>query len=126
MKSSFYLKNKLLIGEVFLLGGAVILIRAFWPGFLLPRMDLPVLTVLSVIPMILSAMIRKRTESEGNRLFSIFLAGATLALLPFITGWSGGIPLWKLFFSGTAVFGITDVIYTSMADRIFSGNRASF
>ena len=124
MKNKFYLNNIVLLLEVFLLCGAVILIRTFLPGVSMPRLDLPMLTVLSVIPMILCGLVQ--AERKGNRIFSLLLAGVSFALLPFAAGWSVDLPLWKIFMAGTVVFGITDVIYTSMLDRISSGNHAPF
>lgn len=141
MKKSYYLINVMIVVEVFLLCGAVLLIRTFSPGSVLPQIDLPVLTVLSVIPMILSGYVQERAissseknvysdsgivPSKGSRLISLLLAGASFTLLPYAAGWSAGLPLWKLFAAGTVVFGITDVIYTSMLERMTSGNRAPF
>ena len=141
MKKSYYLINVMIVVEVFLLCGAVLLIRTFSPGSVLPRIDLPVMTVLSVIPMILSGYAQERAASssenqscsdsgivppKGSRPISLLLAGASFAFLPLAAGWSAGLPLWKLFAAGTVVFGITDVIYTSMLERIASGNRAPF
>ena len=95
-----------------------LLLEAFSPAVVLPRIDIPFLVILSVIPMTLEYYL----VSERNRepFLSIILAGETVALLPYCGGWSINMPIWKLFFAGAAVFGITDLFYAGIGERMSS------
>lgn len=121
MKKQVYFKNILLIIEMFLLCGAVVAVRTFFPGFVLPRIGIPMLTVLSVIPMMINDICN--IGCEEVRPVSLLLAGLTFTLLPLSAGWSAGLPLWKLFVAGTVVYGVTEIVYTSILRRISTGTR---
>ena len=116
MKNSVYLKNMVLIVEIFLVCVVILLMKTFVPGVVLPRMDVPVLTGLCVVPM----MIGNRGQALDNtdRVMSVVLAGLTFSVLPMAAGWSGSLSYGKLLIAGSLVFGITDLFYTSVYERL--------
>lgn len=123
MKEKFYLKNTLLAVEMGIVCLAVVLGRTFIPGFGLPYWDIPFMVLLSVIPMVIAGYLK--TESDENCVYSIVLAGLTFSLLPFCAGWNTGMPFWKLFVAGAVIFGVVDVFYTSIKERVASGPKAA-
>lgn len=122
MKEKFYLKNTLLAVEMGIVCLAVVLGRTFISGFVVPYPDIPFMVLLSVIPMVIARYFK--AESEENCLYSIVLAGLTFSLLPFCAGWNTGMPFWKLFVAGAVIFGIVDVFYTSIGERVATGPKA--
>lgn len=122
MKEKMYLKNTLLAVELALVCLIVILVRTFRPGAVLLRLDIPQLVLLSVVPMI--AACNQKVQAKENLLCSALAAGVIFAALPFAAGWDTGITPWKLFLEGTLVFGVTNVLFDSMAKRISSGPKA--
>lgn len=124
MKKNLYFVNLLLVAEVGLLCLFYILMNTFMPAAVLPRIDIPFLVLLSVIPM----MIKYCTapEAKGNLWISMIMAGLTFAILPMCANMNMTIPMWKLFVAGTAVFGITAVVYGSIGRRIASGSYGRF
>ena len=122
MKEKFYLKNTLLAVEMGIVCLAVILGRTFIPGFVLPYWDIPFMVMLSVVPMVIAHYFK--AEGEENCLCSIVLAGLTFSLLPLCAGWNTGMPFWKLFVAGAVIFGVADMFYTSIGQRVATGPKA--
>lgn len=121
-KERLYLKNTLLAAELGIVCLVVILFRTFRPGTVLLHLDIPQLVLLSVIPMMVGRSYK--TAKKEQFLYSVILAGVTFAALPFCAGWNTGMETWKLLAEGALVFGVVDVLYTSMAKRVLSGPKA--
>lgn len=122
MKAKFYLKNTLLAVEMGLVCLAVILMRTFSQGTILPRFDVPFLVLMSVIPMIITCYVK--AEGEENRLAAVILAAVTFTVLPLAAGWDTGMSAAKMFAEGAVVFAVTDAFYSSIGSRAASGPKA--
>ena len=120
MKKNLYFMNILHTGIVVLFCLAGILIRTFSVNTVLPRITIPFLVMLSLIPMVLEYYLVG--ASERNSIISMVLGGLTVTLLPICAGLDLGMPLWVLAAAGTAVFGVTDLLYRSIGERISSGS----
>ena len=115
MKKRTYLLNNLLIIEVFFLCVAVLLTETFAPSAMLPKNSIPMLVLLTVIPLAIEYYwgVPARRDWIG----SIVLAAATFAMGAIVTD----PPVWQLALVGGAVFAVTTVLYTSMGSRMKSG-----
>lgn len=124
MNAKFYLKNTLLTVEMGLVCLAVVLIRTFSQGSILPRYDVPFLVLMSVIPMSIACYVK--TEGEENVLVSVFLAAVTFTVLPLAAGWDTGMSAGKMFVEGAVVFAVTDAFYASIGSRVSTMPKAPF
>lgn len=122
MKAKFYVKNTLLAVELGLVCLAVILMRTFSQGTLLPRFDIPFLVLMSVIPMIIACYVK--AEGNDNVLVSVLLAAVTFTVLPLAAGWDTGMSAVKMFAEGAVVFAVTDAFCTSIGRRVATGPKA--
>lgn len=124
MRKNLYFINILhiLVVASSCLGG--ILIKTFFPDMVLARVSIPLLVLLSLIPMIVEAYMA--SEVKRNWLVNVLLAGIAFAVLPLCAGWNSDISYTTLFVAGAAVFGITDLLYRSMVERMSSGSSGRF
>lgn len=113
------LLNVILAAVVGLACLCVLLWRTFAPAAVLPELNVPVVTALS-----LAALVVERYLAPGARrawVPLILLGGATLGLLPWCAGLVSAAQALELCLLGGAVFAVTAMLYTSMADRLSSG-----
>lgn len=119
MRENRYLVNILhmiVVGVLCLTG---IVVRTMYPETVFPHISIPMLVLVSLIPMVLGYYLG--SESENNWMISTLLAGFTVTVLPLLAGWEIGMPIWKLGLAGLMVFGVTDILYKSMKHRLTSG-----
>ena len=119
MKRQAYLLNLLLTMVVGLVCLVVLLVRAFAPAVVLPKLGLPLLVLLSLVALVMEGYLSPGAGRPWIAL--VLLGGVTLALLPWCAGWATGEGLLRLFLLGGATFGITTFLFTSMAERLASG-----
>lgn len=124
MRKNLYFANIILIAEVGLYCLIFMVMSAIAPATVLPRMTIPFLVLLSVIPMVVKYY--AAPKANGNWLITVLIAGVTFTLLPWCTHMMIDMPVWKLFVASTVVFAVTDVIYTSIGKRISSGTYSRF
>lgn len=124
MKKSPYFLNMLLILTVGTVCMAGLLIQAFAPAVILPRVTIPLLVLLSLIPLVIEYYLG--INGTAPWVSRILLAGAAFALLPWCAGLQVGVPLWKMFLAGASVFGVTAMLYKSIGRRMASGPKAVF
>lgn len=124
MKNHRYLVNILhiLVVSVLLLMGIVV--RTFSPATVFPKISIPMLVLLSLVPMV----IEQRVGGGRQRKWSVstVVGGVTFTVLPWCAGWNPGMPVWKLWIAATVVFGVTDRIYGSIVHKLSSGSRGRF
>jgi len=120
MKKNPYLVTLLHVGTVFLYCVICLLIRAFSPAVILPKWDVSVLVLLSLVPLVIARYLLP--EAKLPWVVAILSGGITFTLLPLCAGLTFGMPIWKLFLLGTAVFGGTAFLYSRTAKCIAKGN----
>lgn len=119
MKHNDFLLNTLLAGIVGLALLLCVLVRAFLPAVILPRLDIPAMTLLS-----LGALLAEYYLAHGARrryLPMFALAVLTFGLLPAA---DMGAETMKTALAGGAVFTAVTALYTSALSRISSGTPA--
>ena len=122
MKERTYLLNLLLAGLVGMVCLALVLVQALLPYVLIPKAELPVLVLLTAVPLAAEHYIGAPKKREW--IGSTVLAGLTFSVLPACAGVTGGMAVWQLFVYGCIVFAVTTILYTSMSRRMASGPRA--
>lgn len=124
MKENRYFVNIMHIGtiSVWILCG--VLVRTFLPRTVFPHISIPMLVLCSLIPMVIACRVGEKEKK--NFAVSGLLGGITFTVLPLCAGWDIGMPVWKLLLAGTVVFGMTDMLYSSMKLRINSGPCGRF
>ena len=124
MKKNPYLVSILLTLEVGALCLITLLVGTFTPGVILPRISLPLLVLLSLIPQI--TVLYLAPNIHPPLLTTMVLAGVTFALLPLCANVDTNLSVWALFLTGTAVFGGVSLLYGSLARRMTACTKGPF
>lgn len=114
-----YVLNTILAVVVGIALAAIILVHTFLPNFVIPKVSIPNLTLLSLIALVLDHYIAKGAD-RCYICIPVF-AVITFGLLPFCAGYIPAAEIWKLAIGGGAVFTITTFLFTSVQDRLSSG-----
>lgn len=122
MKNKTYTLNTILA----VLFGALLLIaeliRAFAPAVILPKLDIPALTAIS-----LAALVLDHYLAPGARRCYICIpvfSALTFGILPFAAMFTGPMDALKLAISGCVIFTAATWTFTSVQDRLSSGPAA--
>ena len=124
MKKNPYFINVVLCVTVGLICAAGKICETFSPATVMPMPDIPFMVLLCVISCVVDYYVNGRRM--GDRIGTALIAGLIFSLLPLSAQITFGIPVWKLFAAGTAVFFVTDVCYGSIAKRMSSGRCGVF
>lgn len=124
MKKNQYLVNLLHILIVGMVCLAAVIVRAVCPGTVFAHISIPMLVLLTLIPMVLK--FRFGENEKKNWMISTLIGGITFTVLPLCAGWELGMPVWELLIAGTAVFGITDILFSSLELILTSGPCGRF
>lgn len=120
MKRNDFFLNTLLAGIVGLALIICVLVRTFSPAVILPRLDIPAITLLSLTALLAEYCLAPEAK---RRYFPIFaLSVLTFGLLPAAAGM--GAETVKTALVGGAVFTAVTALYTSALSRISSGTPA--
>lgn len=96
--------------------GAWVLIRAFLPAAVLPKLDIPAMVLLTLLAVHLAGEKEKR-----NAALLIIWGALGFGLLPVCAGMVEIACCWKYALAGGVVFPVTTALYTSLRDRLSSG-----
>lgn len=124
MRQNQYLLNVLLtavLGAVMLVA---LLVNTFAPQLPLPRLDIPVMTLISLIALLLETFVAP--GAERSYILSFVLAGISFALLTWAARMAAGAEILKLALGGGAVFTAVTYLFTSALDRISSGRGGTW
>lgn len=124
MRKNLYFINSLLAIEVGIFYLFQMLGKFFAPAMIFPKVNLPFLTLFSVMPMVVQSYIEP--EIKRNSIISIVMAGVTFTILPMCAGIDLGVSAWKLLVGATLVYGATYGVYASMSQRMDSGAHTKF
>lgn len=114
-----YVLNTILAVVVGIALAAIILVHTFLPNFVIPKVSIPNLTLLSLVALVLDHYIARGAD-RCYICIPVF-AVITFGLLPFCAGYIPAAEIWKLAIGGGAVFTITTFLFTSVQDRLSSG-----
>ena len=117
MKKSYVL-NTILAVVVMIALLAIILVRTFLPNFVIPKVSIPNLVLLSLIALVLDHYIAR--DAERCYICIPIFAAITFGLLPFCAGYIPAAEIWKLAIGGGAVFCIVTNLFTSIRSRLSS------
>ena len=100
-------------GTVFLYCIICLLVRTFAPAVILPKWDISVLMLLTLVPLVIARYLKP--DAKFPWVVTILLGGAAFTVLPLCAGLLYGMPVWRMFLIGTAVFGGTAYLYSCTA-----------
>jgi hypothetical protein len=119
MKDRAYFLNTALAAVTGVALLVCVIIRAFSPLWVLPRLDIPNMVLLSLV-----ALLADHYFAAGSKrcwLCILPLAALTFGLLPFAAGFAAGCESLKLGLVGCAAFGATAWLFDSVRERLSSG-----
>ena len=119
MKNRTYLLNTILAVVVGIAMLAVMLVRTFLPNFIIPKVSIPNLMLLSLIALVLDHYLAKGAQ-RCYICIPVF-ALISFGLLPWVAGYVDVNGMWKLAIAGAAVFTAATWLFTTMRDRLSSG-----
>lgn len=122
MKNKTYLLNTLLAVVVAAGLLAALLVKVFQPAAVLPVLNIPNLTAIS-----LAALLLDHFLAPGARRCYICIplfAAVTFGLLPWAVGFVAGAEVWKYTLSGCLVFTAVTWLFSSMTERMSSGHNS--
>ena len=122
MKNKTYILNTLLA----LVFGVALLIaqfvRAFAPNIILPVFDIPTLTAISLVALVLDHYLAK--GAKRCYICVPVFAALSFGILPFAAGMVAVKYILGLALSGAVIFTVCTFVYTSIQDRLSSGPAA--
>ena len=122
MKKNNYFRNIALMGVLGIALVVCVVVKAYNPMGVLPKLDLPNMVLLSLLALLLDHyLISSVKRCDG--LVALF-AALTFAALPWAAGFSDGWQILKLAVAGGVVFFLTAWLFGSMEDRLSSGPAA--
>ena len=122
MKNNKYLLNTILAIVVFAACAAALIVRVLIPAAVIPPLNIPNMTLLSVIALLLEHFL---TKGNPRCYICIPVFGAiTFGILPLMAGFACQHDFWKFGLVGGAVFTATTFLFTSAQDRLLTGPKA--
>ena len=122
MNNKTYTLNTMLSGVMCLVLLVFVLVRTFAPNFIIPELDIPAMTAISLVALVIDFY-----ASPGAKRCYICIpvfSALTFGLLPFAACFVGAAEALKLGLVGGAVFTAVTWLFSSMADRLSSGPAA--
>ena len=122
MKKNTYTLNTILaalLGAILLV---CVLVRTFAPRIILPELDIPMLTLISLAALVLDHYLAPNAE-RCYLCIPVFSA-ITFGLLPFAACFVSGAKAAELAVIGCLVFNLMTWLFSSMMDRLSSGPAA--
>lgn len=122
MNNKTYTLNTMLSGVMCLVLLAFVLVRTFAPNIIIPELDIPAMTAISLVALVLDFY-----AAPGAKRCYICIpvfSALTFGLLPFAACFVGAMEALKLGLVGGVVFTAATWLFSSMADRLSSGPAA--
>ena len=122
MKNNRYFLNTLLALVLFAVLTAGLIIRVVAPAAVLPTLNIPNMVLVSVIALFVEHLI----APNNPRCYICIpvLAIVAFAVLPLMAGFACQHTFWKIGLVGGVVFTVTTFLFTSMVDRLQTGEKA--
>ena len=122
MKKNTYTLNTILaalLGAILLV---CVLVRTFAPRIILPELDIPMLTLISLAALVLDHYLAP--NADRCYLCIPMFSALTFGLLPFAACFVTGAKAAELVLWGAGVFTLMTWLFSSMMDRLSSGPAA--
>ena len=120
MKNKTYLLNTILAAVVTVGLLAALLVKVFQPAAVLPVLNIPNLTAISLVALLLDHFLAPGTK-RCYICIPVFSA-ITFGLLPWAVGFVAGAEVWKYALGGGVVFTVVTWLFSSMTDRMSTGH----
>lgn len=122
MKKNKYFLNTALAAVLTIALLIAVFVRTFFPIALIPALDIPNMTALSLLALLMDHYLAK----DAKRCYlCVFLLGAlTFGLLPFTAGFATLMEALKLAVLGGIVFTAATFLFSSIQNRLSSGPAA--
>ena len=118
MKNRTYLLSVLLIAVVTAACAVALVINSFFPGRVLPKLDLPAMVTLSLVALTIHYYLG---NGKVCYVCAAIFGGAAFAVLPLLAGVTAPELWWKYAIAGTAAFPATTWLFRSLTHRLRSG-----
>ena len=122
MKNKTYTLNTVLTAVLAVVLMAMVLVRAFAPNIILPVFDIPTLTAISLVALVLDHYLAK--GAKRCYICVPVFAALSFGILPFAAGMVAVKYILGLALSGAVIFTVCTFVYTSIQDRLSSGPAA--
>lgn len=119
MKKNPYFLNTMLAGILGLVMLKCVLLRAFAPAVILPRLNIPAMVMLSLTALVLEHYLAP--VAKQNYPAAAALAVLTFGLLPYAADFAGIVEALKLAVVGGIVFTLTAWLFSEIQERLSSG-----
>lgn len=101
---------------------AQMLVRAFWPRMILPRMDVSALVLICLVALVLEHYLIRNTQ---RNVWMILVSAAVIfGFFPWIACFLVPVDALKLALLGAAVATVCTVLFDNMLERLSSGPAA--
>lgn len=117
-----YFRNIALTVALTIALATCLIVRAFHPMGVLPKLDIPNIVLLSML-----ALLADHYFVPGSKrcdVFTALAAAASFGLLPWVAGFATGAEAVKLAIVGGTTFLLSACLFASMQDRLSTGPAA--
>ena len=122
MKNKTYTLSTVLIAVLTAVLAVMAVLRAFSPQIILPIFDIPTLTAISLVALVLDHYLAR--DAKRCWICIPIFAALSFGILPFAAGMVALSNVLGLALTGAAVFTVCTFVFTSVQDRLSSGPAA--
>ena len=122
MKNKTYTLSTVLIAVLTAVLAVMAALRAFSPQIILPIFDIPTLTAISLVALVLDHYLAK--GAKRCWICIPIFAALSFGILPFAAGMVALSSILGLALTGAAIFTVCTFVFTSVQDRLSSGPAA--
>ena len=122
MKNKTYTLSTVLIAVLTAVLAVMAALRAFSPPIILPIFDIPTLTAISLMALVLDHYLAK--GAKRCWICIPIFAALSFGILPFAAGMVALSSILGLALTGAAIFTVCTFVFTSVQDRLSSGPAA--
>lgn len=122
MKNMKNFRSVLLAAVLLVILGIMMVVKAFYPQVILPKLNIPNIVLLSLAALLLECWLCP--QGENCWICMMVFGVLSFGLLPLAAGVADLHGFWKLGLVGGAVFTLTALAMDSVRDRLASGPKA--
>ncbi len=122
MKNKTYTLSTVLIAVLTAVLAVMAVLRAFSPQIILPIFDIPTVTAISLVALVLDHYLAR--DAKRCWICIPIFAALSFGILPFAAGMVALSSILGLALTGAAIFTVCTFVFTSVQDRLSSGPAA--
>ena len=122
MKNKTYTLRTVLIAVLTAVLAVMAVLRAFSPQIILPIFDIPTVTAISLVALVLDHYLAR--DAKRCWICIPIFAALSFGILPFAAGMVALSSTLGLALTGAAIFTVCTFVFTSVQDRLSSGPAA--